>query len=181
LASNLITPRDVTFATKTETGYYIPPTTATYEPGLLFRFNISFSIPASGRDLLSSFHLSCNSPTAKLKIILKKNGGEIKAVKGGESTVLIPAVALTSDQNCSKSNIGLNSEGSSGHLIPKGQRSTSRIENKGKKSDTKVQDEGQTSIDNSYVIEGYCIGDWILSPEEECFVEKLRIEGNSII
>jgi hypothetical protein len=177
----LITPRDVTFATKTETGYYIPPTTATYEPGLLFRFNISFSIPASGRDLLSSFHLSCNSPTAKLKIILKKNGGEIKAVKGGESTVLIPAVALTSDQNCSKSNIGLNSEGSSGHLIPKGQRSTSRIENKGKKSDTKVQDEGQTSIDNSYVIEGYCIGDWILSPEEECFVEKLRIEEENEI
>ena len=171
LASNLITPRDVTFATKTETGYYIPPTTATYEPGLLFRYNISIT-QSEQTDLLGSFHLSCNSSTAKLKMILKKNGIP-KFVMGGESTVLIPAVALT----CSPSE-GVSSESSS-QLSTKGQRSSSRIDSKTKKSDTKVPSTSES--DTSYVIEGYCIGDWILSPEEELFVESLRIEEENQI
>ena len=37
LAQNLIQQRDATFEAKRETGFYIPPTPATYEPGLLFR------------------------------------------------------------------------------------------------------------------------------------------------
>ena len=37
LTQNLIEQREANFVDKRETGYYIPPTPATYEPGLLFR------------------------------------------------------------------------------------------------------------------------------------------------
>ena len=43
ICSNLIDPREVTFVAKNETGFYMPPTPATYEPGLLFRYFITLN------------------------------------------------------------------------------------------------------------------------------------------
>ena len=64
---------------------------------IILRYNITLN---SENSILSSFHLSCNGPQAKLKLVLKRSNEEIFVV-GGQGSVLIPAVEfeIENDQN----------------------------------------------------------------------------------
>jgi len=160
LAQNLIEQREASFVAKTETGFYIPPTPATYEPGLLFRYNITINSETS---ILSSFHLSCNGPDAKLKLILKRRNEEIFVV-GGQGSVLIPACEFEVSQSDSTFGKELSD-----------QKSLARTNSRTSKA-AKSSNSADSVASSEYVIEGYCTGGWILSPEEEQWVEKLRSE-----
>jgi len=161
LAQNLIQQRDATFEAKRETGFYIPPTPATYEPGLLFRYNITLNSESS---ILSSFHLSCNGPQAKLKLVLKRSNKEIFVV-GGQGSVLIPAVEFEIENDLG--------------IVSSDTKTINRTNSRTNKTAGKTSSDSAVVTSSEYVIEGYCTGGWILSPEEEQWVEKLRADAEN--
>jgi len=162
---NLISEHESGFNVRVERGPYLPPAPSTFEPGLLFRYNIGVSAALS-----ASFHLTANNPSAQLKLILK-DGSDIVYACGGEASILIPSWHLTPAPSSSTPSVA--------SLADKQlSRSNSRI-GKNKKS-------SNTSVDSSvevmqYSLEGHCVGNWNLTPSEEAAVAKLRIDAENEI
>ena len=116
--------------------------------------------------MLTSFHLSCNSASAKLKMMLSQADEQISEV-GGQSSVIIPAVYLKN----------LNNSPTNSSSSLKDQKSLSKASSRVKSaSKSRLSVSSSTNLNEKYVLEGYCTSDWTLTPGEEAWVEKLRQE-----
>ena len=150
--------RDYKTQLTTNKGAYLPPSSSTFEPGLLFRYNIGMAANTP-----AAYFVKTSCETAKMKLMIKDNGKEVFCTYGtGE--IFIPSWEYKVNSVIEN---GLGSIS----------RTASRTSNKGKKSTTSVSDVQENSENENnakLTIEVHSSKGWKLTEEQLEAVKILR-------